>query len=194
MYYVFDRSSKPGRWIKGRLGDIPGIDWSLWRSGSRLPQAPPAPLRFTLKPFSPNASDQSPHLPAYLGAACPLFTDALLAALRECGVSNLDAYHCAITDPDDGTVYTHYKAVNLVGLIAAADMARSNATVHPGGPPLIDVDFDGLVIDERKAGGNLMFRLAESTNAIIVHQRVRDYLLSAGFDDLEFHEPGNVAL
>ena len=35
-------------------------------------------------------------------------------------------------------------------MIAAADMDKSNATVHPGGPAIIDVDFDVLVVDEQK--------------------------------------------
>ena len=35
-------------------------------------------------------------------------------------------------------------------MIAAADIDKSNATVHPGGPAIIDVDFDGLVVDKQK--------------------------------------------
>ena len=82
--------------------------------------------------------------------------------------------------------------MNVIGLIAAADMAQSEATVHPGGA-LIDVDFDSLVVDEAKTKGAMIFRLAESTNALLVSQRLRDFLVPR-FDDLDFHDPKDIAL
>ena len=49
-------------------------------------------------------------------------------------------------------------------------------------------------IDETKTHDALFFRLAESTNAIIVHEQVRDHLLKKGFTDLAFYETEKVAL
>lgn len=198
-YYLFDRNSDPGRWIEDREGDLdndPEVDWYYWRRGALIPDSEiiPDPIYFSLTPLSPWAADHSPHMPSFFRAAAPLFSDALIRALRESGVTNLEVYPVAIRDPDSGVVHTNYKAVNVVGLIAAADMDKSNATVHPNGPPIIDVDFDGLVIDEQKAGEALFFRLAESTNGLFVHERVRDYLLEKGFTDLAFYDPGKVAL
>lgn len=196
-YYLFDRNSDPGRWIAGSQGDDnPKVDWYYWRKGSFVPDTEviPDPIKFTLKPQSPWASDHGPHMPSFLEASAPLFRDDLIAALRACGVHNFDAYNVAITDPDNGAIYTNYKAVNVIGLVTAADMDKSNATIHPNGPALIDVDFDGLVIDERRLRGLSFFRLAESTNAIIVHERVRDCLLAKGFADLAFYETEKVAL
>jgi hypothetical protein len=84
--------------------------------------------------------------------------------------------------------------VNIVGLIMAADMEKSVSTVHQGSA-LIDVEFDQLVIDAEKARGTLMFRLAEATGTIVVHESVRNCLLQNGFDkDLAFFEPGEVAV
>ena len=194
MYFVFGRNAKPGRWIETPLGDIPGIRWSAWRKGARLDDVPPNPLLFTLKPMNPNASDHGPHLPSFLNAAIPLFSTTLLAELRKCGVDNLDTYPVALTDPDSGSVLDHYRAVNVIGLVSAADMAKSDAIVHPGGPALIDVAFDKLVVDEAKTGSAKLFRMAESTKTILVHQSVRDYLLASGFDDLAFYSPDNVAI
>jgi hypothetical protein len=198
-YYLFDRNSEPGRWIEDSEGDEdnnPEVDWYYWEKGSFIPKSEviPNPILFSLKPMSQWASDHGPHVPSYLRAAAPLFSDALIQALTECGVDNLETYPVAIRDPDNGEVYTNYKAVNVIGLVAAADMEKSNATVHPNGPPIIDVDFDGLVIDENKTHDLLFFRLAESTNAIIVHEAVRDCLLKKGFADLAFYETENVAL
>jgi len=198
-YYLFDRNSDPGRWIEEDEGDSdnePEVDWYYWRKGAFIPKTEsiPNPIKFSLEPFNPHSADDSQHMPSYLEAAAPLFSDALIQALTECGVDNLEVYPVAIRDPDNGEVFTNYKAVNVIGLIAAADMETSNATVHPNGPPIIDVDFDGLVIDENKAHDLLFFRLAESTNAIIVHETVRNYLLNKGFTDLAFYETEKVAL
>lgn len=196
-YYLFDRNASPGRWIENRNGDdTPSVDWYHWRQGTPLPQGEviPDPIRFSLKPQNPWASDHGPHRPSYLRAAAPLFHDDLIAALHACGVDNLETHAVALFDPDNQQVYTDYKAVNIIGLLRAVDMSNSNATVHPNGPALIDVDFDGFVIDENKTYGQLLFRLAESTNGIIVHEKVRDFLLQRGFTDLAFYDTEFAAL
>jgi hypothetical protein len=196
-FFLFDRNSDPGRWIAGRQGDdTPRVDWYYWRKGALIPQSEviPVPIKFSLKPQNQWASDHGPHMPSYLEAAAPLLRIDLIKALQDFGVENLVTYDVEITDPDNGQIYTNYKAVNIIGLMAVADMEKSNATVNPNGPPLIDVDFDGLVIDEEKARDLLFFRLAESTNAIIVHESVRDYLVEKGFNDLAFYETDKVAL
>ncbi|WP_431688127.1 imm11 family protein [Hahella sp. NBU794] len=191
MYYVFDRNCK-GRWIDQPRGDIPGIKWSSWRKGAVLTSPPPNPLKFALKPCSPHAWDHSPYLPSFLDASAPIFRDDLIEALEECGVDNLETYNTEITDPDNGAVYSNYKVVNIIGLISAADIQKSDAIVH--GSDIYDVDFDSLVIDPSKAGGKYFFRLAESTNALIVHDKVRQHLLAKGFTDLAFYPSGKAAL
>lgn len=128
--------------------------------------------------------------------------DEFYQEMRDAGVDDVDQYLRDIgyqdigewIDPKPGAVFTNYKAVNVLGLVAAANMAKSEATVH-GGIPLIDVDFDSLVIDESKTLGIKMFRLAESTNAILVHESLRDALLAKGFgSDIAFYDPAEVAL
>lgn len=196
-YYLFDRNSDPGRWIDASQGtNQPVVDWFYWRRGSFIPKSEliPNPITFTLQPYNRHSADDSHHMPSFLEASAPIFSDQLIEALQHCGVDNLVTYPCEITDPDNGHVYTNYKSVNIIGLVAAADMQKSNATVHPNGPAMYDVDFDGLVIDNNKACGLLFFRLAESTNAIIVHQQVKDFLLAKGFTDLAFYETEKVAL
>ena len=147
----------------------------------------------TLKPYNQHASDHSLHLPCFLKGTGLLFRNDLLEAMRSFGVGNLQTFNVALFDPDNGHAYTNDKAANIVGSIAAADMTQSIATVHPGGP-VIDVDFDKLVVDESKARGALIFRLAEATNASLVHERLRGFLLARGFDDLDFYDPKEVAL
>lgn len=191
MYYVLDRfgAVHPCRWV----GKYPYIEGANFREGSRFSVPIPKPLEFTLKPLNPDASDHGPEIPEYLKGKIPLFREDLIAALQSGGVDNLDLYDAVILDPDNGKRHTNFKAVNIIGALSVADMGKSEATVHPGGP-VIDVDFDSLAIDEKKARGALIFRLAESVNAILVHERLRDHLIASGFGNLEFLEPSDVAL
>jgi hypothetical protein len=172
MHYVLGRTPKPRRWID----DEPFINGVSFRRGAKITQTLPIPLVYTLQHMIPDADGHGPHMPSTLGAGIPLYRVDFIAALEEAGVDNLDYYDAIVKDPDNGKVYTHYKAVNILGLVAAADMAKSDAVVHEGGP-IIDVDFDRLVIDDKKAAGFLFFRL-----------------LKKGFDDLEFYPPGDIAL
>ncbi|HQQ79330.1 MAG TPA: hypothetical protein PLB01_18420 [Thermoanaerobaculia bacterium] len=187
MYFVLRRSSAkhPCRWIQ----DWPFIKGVGWSFGTRIERDLPKPLRFTLERLKSNAGDQGPEMPEWLqGCEIPLFRDDLVEALRASGVDNIDFYETLVEDPDSGKTYSNYKAANIIGLVAAADMSRSEATVHPGGP-VVDVDFEHLVLDEARARGALIFRLAESTGAILVHEQLRDRLLAAGFHTLDFIEP-----
>jgi hypothetical protein len=191
MYYVLDRSwaDHPAR----VMDDVPffeDIDFDL---GERISARVPQPLRFKLEPLDPNANDVGPDMPEFFDESVPLFREDLIAAMQEAGVDNLDLYDAVIYDPDTKKRYTNYKAVNIIGAIAAADMSKSKATVHPGGP-VIDVEFDELVLDETRTGGVLIFRLAEATGTILVHERLRDHLLAKGFTALEFLDPRDVAI
>lgn len=191
MYYVLDRfgALHPCRWV----AKYPYIEGANFREGARFTVPIPQPLEITLKPLNPDADDHGPEIPDYLKGKIPLFRNDFIEALKKGGVDNLDLYDAVIIDPDDGKRHTTHKAVNIIGALSVADMGKSEATVHPGGP-VIDVDFDSLVVDEKRARGALMFRLAESVNAILVHERLRDHLIASGFNDLEFLEPSDVAL
>jgi hypothetical protein len=175
------------------MGGWPYIDDVDWAEGARHRVPIPEPLELRLKPLNRQSSDHGPEMPEYFKGQIPLFRDDLLAAMKEAGVDNLDTYEVVITDPDSGKRFTNYKAVNVIGVIAAADMGKSKATVHTGGP-VIDVEFDDLVVDDTKPRGALIFRLAEATGTILVHERLRDHLLANGFDKLEFLLPGEVAV
>lgn len=188
-YFVMHKGSTPRRWID----DEPRKWGSKFRQGQIITENVPTPLKFSLKRWIRDSTDHGPYMPSYMRDSIPLFREDLIAALREAGVTEFDTYDAVVEDPErPAQPHTNYKAVNVIGLIGAADLAQSEYTAHPGGP-VGDVDFDNLVIDDSKARGRLMFRMAESTNIIMVHRRVRDHLLAKGFDDLDFYEPGEIA-
>lgn len=150
----------------------------------------PKPYPGMLFPFD-ERTDQ-PIMPEMLSGDMPIMRDDLILALREAGVDNLQLFDVTITDPDSGTVYTNYKAVNIVGCIKMADLKKSVYTEHSNGP-LLDVDFDKLVIEDSKGCEQLMFRMAESVNVILLDKKVRDYLKTKNFPFLRFYEVEDIA-
>jgi hypothetical protein len=155
-----------------------------WDAGRRFAKPVTEPVRATV-------INRGPMVSMFHGGGL-LMTDKLVQALREAGVDNLDTYAAEIVNPRTKETWTNYLAVNIVGAVSAADMAKSATgpmmedDLSPG---LIDVPFEGVVIDEKRAGGMLMFRLAEAINSIVVHDNVKRQLEASGFEDLTFVEP-----
>lgn len=184
MYYLLDiqDATYPCRWID----DVPYIDGINFRRGLKITGNVPQPLKFTLSPLDPHAMDNGPEMPAIFKESIPLFRDDVLETMSEFGISDIETYDVEVYDPDNNEIYTNYKAVNIIGLIAAADMKKSQVTAQG--------DFDGLSIDESKTRGSMLFRLAESTNAILVHEDLKNHLEKNGFTHICFNDPGECAL
>ena len=171
------------------IGPAPQVEGvSSWIKGQLIDTPVPQPLQFTVEP---DEDDREPDEPGVLlemyQDSYVLMTNRLVDALHEAGVDNLQLFDAVISDPRTGSISADYKVVNVVGVVACADLGRSTYTAT--GTPLIDVSFDRLVIDPQRAGGLLLFRLAESLSAIIVHERVKSHLLAKGFDMLTFRDP-----
>jgi len=120
----------------------------------------------------------------------PLMSRRLVKALREAGVDNLQTYATKLTNlqepnppPED-----HYLAVNIVGCIAAADLKKSQTNPEVS-DKMMSMDFHSLAIDPTKTRNALMFRLAEDLSAVLVHERVRQYVESRGIDTLTWYNP-----
>ena len=103
----------------------------------------------------------------------PLVSNRLAEILRKAGVDNLQLFDTEITDPLTGVVYSDYKAMNIIGAVSCANLDASE--YEPSKAPRID--FTKLVIDESRARGLCMFRLAESLKYILISQKVRDVLI-----------------
>jgi len=90
----------------------------------------------------------------------------------------MDLYQVMLSHPVLGETYADYWAANIIGRIACANLKQSQCL--PGHePPLLK--FDKPVLDETKTmGGVPMFRLAESTPYILVSEKVKQAVESAG--------------
>ena len=167
---------------RAAVGDILNTDID-WQTGARFDEPPSVPVQVEL-----NADFLPGVMVPMFDSGILLFSEPMLAALSEAGVDNLDVYDAVIIDPTTGETHTNYKAVNIIGAIAAADLSKSDWSA-PSGSPIIDTDFDSLAIDEKKTGGALMFRLAECITAIVVHEKVRAQLGRHSIPYLDFTDP-----
>jgi len=159
---------------------VPGI--RTWKTGARFKVPVPQPLRFAV-----DANYGSTLLPLY-NSTILLVQRTLFDQLLAAGVDNLDPYEALIADPRTKQPSRSHVAVNVVGTIAAADMAKSkiDASVPDR---LISTDFESVVIDAGKARGALFFRLAENISAIVVHEQVCRRINTAQFPGLKFIPP-----
>jgi hypothetical protein len=165
------------------ISEYPEIDGvEGWTRGTRFSVPIPEPVLFEWDPETERP------LKALYKPIIPLFRHDLLEALRQAGVGNLDSYNVQIRDVKTGEICQAYSAVNIIGLVAAANLPES-VYDDPSGRGLIDMDFDSLAIDPAKAGGRKLFRLAECVSGLVIHDSVKEHLESKGGFGLTFVAP-----
>jgi hypothetical protein len=120
----------------------------------------------------------------------PLMSKRLAQSLTEAGVDNVQFFPSILTNRQTKETYEYF-VFNVVGLVSAADLGKSDYQSFDG--RLTDTSFFSLSVDKQKARGVLMFRLAENIKALMVHERVRDYAVSKGIPKEMFVEPENWA-
>jgi hypothetical protein len=150
------------------------IEPAEWTTGAVLARAPATPLKFLIRPGDGGA------LPPYVNETVPLMSDALIAALRQAGAENFQAFEAVIEDAGSGAVHRGYQAINILGLVDCAD-DEAGLTLFP-------------VIDGARARDLPLFRIAGYAGRIAVHRRVKDRLqsLPAGAS-LDFRAAGIAA-
>ena len=170
-YYRLDgsRDFDPVGFEMVALDESPDVDVP-WTMGVRWPEPVQEPIKCFLDPRS------GPVMPDII-IDLPLFSDRLLRVLKDAGVRNLDLYDAEVIDRERGKVYANYKAVNIVGRMSCADLEKSEYSAGAK-PPLMR--FSRLFVDETRALGVSLFRLAEDTLFILVSEHVKKAVEEAG--------------
>jgi hypothetical protein len=166
-----------------------------WASGDRFSPDPAAPAFDRIPPLPVHAEVKRGYAGTMLefwDDPVPLMTKRLREALVAAGVSNLDVYDAEIVDQNTGKVFNDYVAFNIIGTVAAADLTKTQFDSEIP-DRMISAPINSLSISDNAASDELLFRLAESVNAIIVHDHVKTAIESAGVDTLTFIEPENWA-
>jgi hypothetical protein len=176
-YFVLTSPVQPG----SILADFEPYDdfTGTFRSGAIIKDAPPKPIELTWN--KENEEGQRVHY--YSAAPVVLMTLTLIDALNQSGADNLDTYPVVIRSMSGHKDCLDYAAVNVIGAIAAADM---DASEYDDENEFFDgmytVDFDSIVIDEKKAQGALLFSLAESISTVVIHETVANFLIKHSED------------
>lgn len=145
---------------------IDGFDGTSFIVGDFIKEPIPEPLK-----FSSNATVETPP-PDYMEMMIPVMSDRLVDALKSVGVDNLQCFDAIVENPSTGDSWNGFNAVNIIGRIACADLRQSVYDKIGGGL----LGFDWLVVDQDKAHGALLFRLAEAPGIIIAHKKIGDHL------------------
>jgi hypothetical protein len=157
--YSILRVEDPEVGYRARLVYTRDMPLRSWMTGARFDKQPPEPIVLKLR----GTDEEGWVLGDLWLTPITVMSRRLHQALLQAGVDNLDTYAVEMHDPVSGTVHTDFVAFNLVGKLAAAD--------------------------ENKTRGALMFRLADSVNAILVQSSVRNAIEAAGINTLTFLEP-----
>lgn len=116
----------------------------------------------------------------YEGITVPVFSNKLIGELKKCGVDNLQTVPAVLRNETTGESWNEYSLVNIVGLLSCADMEMSEYTII-GTRPNSDIPlahFQKLIIDEARANGQYLFRLAEEPSTILIHESIKNHLMS----------------
>ncbi len=157
-----------------------------WRKGLIFSSA--ADMETEQPPDEPIQIDTVPELsepelfvyPELTWVPIPLMSRRLVQALQQAGVDNLQTFQTNLrtVQGDNPPAADTYLAVNIIGAVAGVDFEK--AKVSPTSTEtLVAMDFDSLAIDDPKVRNLLMFRLAENTTAVIVHEAVQQRLAAA---------------
>ena len=120
------------------------------------------------------------------GARGLVLSRRLCDLLRSAGVDNVDYYPCIIRDLVKGQDLEGYSIANVIGCVSCLDLDSSVVSQDSLGNIF---SIQKMAIDESRALGLLVFRLAEFPPLVIVHESVKSAVMAAGMTGLKFYKP-----
>ena len=198
MYYVITRTTNDAGYQMS-FTYIEDHDGRMFKDGIKftddpdeLPhlQHPQGPVQVKIR-----SRHKNDPWPTFVEVPVPFLSKHMYEVLLAAGVNNIDVYPVEISHPD-GTIAPesdNYFVFNLLGAVAAVDLANTVYDPSTQVASSMKMSFDSLAIDEAKAKGHLMFRLAESLSTILVHESVKKALEHAQIPLIEFYEPEHFA-
>lgn len=154
-----------------------------WAGGRVISEPIPDPIQIDYDTFRGFSGP-----PVDLWDDClPLMSTRLGDALTQAGVDNIQFFPAILKNTQTKESYNYY-VFNVVGLVSAADLSKSEFESYDG-RFLADTSFFSLSIDEHRGRGLLMFRLTENISALVVHERVCEHVIAAGIPEERFAKP-----
>ena len=172
LYHHIDSSSSDDHHVT-QEPDL--VSAGAFRYGVRVDVDVPDPLVFEVDYPSKES------VPHFVGETTPVFSDQLVKTFRSAGVENFQLFPAVLRNPATGAEWDGFWVFHAIGLIAAADLERSESDTimkgaRKGGPSVPLVGFQVLVLDQSKTRNAMMFRLAESPDILLIHDRVLEHI------------------
>lgn len=181
-YYMLECYGLDAEEDVAALGSWPQFDGVNWMLGRPIEKEIPTPILIELDPENPGLM-----MPMFYSGVL-LFSDEMITVLHKLGITNFQCFDAILCDTVNNVDYTNYKLINIIGLVAAANLDMSDYDSH-GGTANIDTDFDSLFLDDSKIKGQRLFRLSESVNGIVIHEEVKNAFEEHGIEHLDFILP-----
>lgn len=119
-------------------------------------------------------------LPHFLSEETTLMSNQMVQFLKKAGVDNFQTFPVVLQNPETGESWSNYVALNIVGLVEAADLENSEYDTLAEGdkdnPPLLA--FESISLLREKLNDLLLFRMVESPDTIIIHRKLKELLFS----------------
>lgn len=181
-YFILTRPVEPGN----ILADFKPDDLNVsFVTGAKITEKLPNPIELTWDP----ENEKGARVSFYEAAPGTLMAKDLVSALQSAGVDNLDTYPVVIHSESGHPDCHDYLAVNIIGVLATADMEQSEYEEGEFFDGFFDVTFYSIVIDEEKAKGQLLYRMAETVSTVVIHEKIVDVLKEKGSFGLTFDLP-----
>ncbi len=149
-------------------------DTNFFRGAAFDPQFP-VPVRFRI-----DIDSEGRRMPTLFTTPALVARGAFHDLLVSAGVDNVESYPAVIDNPESGEVHEDYRVLNIVGLLACADLgAQPGVELGPG----IRV-IDEPVLRKQALRDALIFRLAEDPVQIIVSDGLAKRIRAAGYTDV----------
>lgn len=173
-YYILEPDmDKPDA---AAIGEVPdSIDPADWYDGAVITE-PAQPLTLRLYP---NSGDYRGDI---MGGLVTLFSEEMLAALKQFGIDSVQAFAVDIEHPATKELEEGYYLVNILGLLECVDTGKSDIVPGPAGGIL---GLKSFFIDPSRTGGHAMFRLYEKATLIIINESLKRYLEASGLVGLK---------
>jgi hypothetical protein len=151
-----------------------------WMLGKKFNGTVSTPVEITAK----EDFDDGMLLPLY--PTPTIMRNDLHEAVVSVGVDNLDVWDAIVRKADGTLLSDQYKAFNVIGLRSVGP-----GTVYmPENPSrMVDASIESLQIGEDQAQGLLLFRLAQSMDIIVVHEKVKTAIEARNIPNIIFIDP-----
>lgn len=144
--------------------------------GVMITEPLPNPMIFEVNHPS---QDKLPHL---FNTTIPVISDYLVKTLRSGGVDNFQVFPAVLRNSKIGVAWRGYWAFNVIGMLAAANLEKSEYdTIMEDDPEGVDVPLVGfltIVLNKKKTHHEAMFRMAESPDTLLIHDRILKHMIA----------------